>query len=455
MASRCSDRQASAYQRKVLDERRKLAFDASHAMKCECLHCGGHIEFEEDYSGSDIVCPHCQQETRLEPGCVRRAPKPPTVSESAIGGTFYYLSCDGQESGPFYLSQIKAMWASGAINAEALWWTAGLANRQPILTLEPELGGPEHAVGESRRVPDVTGSPARTRMDVDDVVVGGRGCDPPSSAEPVIDWDAILPTVPTARRIRGSKTSLGGCALAVLGFFLLCLFPVGTVIGIALMIVGYRSTKVWRCSNCGNHLADEQVSMCAACHAHLGDPTPRWNWVSDSVPRRHTEPTWVEVALNTLLDFATDSCRGIAHWCCRKTRNQRDVLLASAATTFAVLGTLAFVWYSSPIAPNPGDAAREPAKAKGRAPVGGTLDEDLVKAQQQPIAEDLFSDPWYQEGVRLGEMFALEYHRNGFSEPAPGLFAGMAAARKNEPGFNATRFEIGLKRGWRNIMNMR
>jgi len=44
-------------------------------MKTECAHCGGQIEFGDDSAGADVVCPHCQQETRLEPGYFRRAPK--------------------------------------------------------------------------------------------------------------------------------------------------------------------------------------------------------------------------------------------------------------------------------------------------------------------------------------------------------------------------------------------
>jgi len=43
--------------------------------------------------------------------------------------------------------------------------------------------------------------------------------------------------------------------LFLLGFFLLFLFPFGTLVGLALMVgcgsMGYRKDKVWKCPNCG------------------------------------------------------------------------------------------------------------------------------------------------------------------------------------------------------------
>lgn len=46
-----------------------------------------------------------------------------------------------------------------------------------------------------------------------------------------------------------------GCLLFVLGIVALFWFPIGTLLGIALMIgsvsMGYKRRKVWKCKDCG------------------------------------------------------------------------------------------------------------------------------------------------------------------------------------------------------------
>lgn len=46
-----------------------------------------------------------------------------------------------------------------------------------------------------------------------------------------------------------------GCAIFVVGLVLLFMFPIGTIIGIFLMLgavrMGYKKTKVWKCVQCG------------------------------------------------------------------------------------------------------------------------------------------------------------------------------------------------------------
>jgi len=48
-------------------------------VKCECIHCSGHLEFDRAYAGSLVECPHCHQDTRLSlPSPPERtAPRPP------------------------------------------------------------------------------------------------------------------------------------------------------------------------------------------------------------------------------------------------------------------------------------------------------------------------------------------------------------------------------------------
>jgi predicted nucleic acid-binding Zn ribbon protein len=54
---------------------------------------------------------------------------------------------------------------------------------------------------------------------------------------------------------RSCMLQLFGVALFLLGVALLFLFPIGTVIGIFVMLgaarMGYSKSKVWKCANCG------------------------------------------------------------------------------------------------------------------------------------------------------------------------------------------------------------
>jgi Zn finger protein HypA/HybF involved in hydrogenase expression len=79
----------------------------------------------------------------------------------------------------------------------------------------------------------------------------------------------VIPSVATARLRLARKTSLGGVAMELVGFVLLFLFPIGTIIGICFLIVGFNASKVWRCSNCMNLVADRKVRICPSCGASI------------------------------------------------------------------------------------------------------------------------------------------------------------------------------------------
>lgn len=79
----------------------------------------------------------------------------------------------------------------------------------------------------------------------------------------------VMPPVQTARLRFARKTSLGGLALELVGFVLLVVFPIGTIIGLCLLIAGFNASKVWRCSNCMNFVADKKVRMCPSCGASI------------------------------------------------------------------------------------------------------------------------------------------------------------------------------------------
>jgi len=46
-----------------------------------------------------------------------------------------------------------------------------------------------------------------------------------------------------------------GCAVFIIGIALLFVFPIGTIVGVCLMIfaasMGYKKSKVWKCNQCG------------------------------------------------------------------------------------------------------------------------------------------------------------------------------------------------------------
>jgi DNA-directed RNA polymerase subunit RPC12/RpoP len=87
------------------------------------------------------------------------------------------------------------------------------------------------------------------------------------SAPPVIE----LPSERTnyGRPIRKGETAGVGCAVELVGLILLFVFPIGTVIGIGVLILGHVLSYRWVCSNCGNKLDSKSVRMCPACRILL------------------------------------------------------------------------------------------------------------------------------------------------------------------------------------------
>jgi NADH:ubiquinone oxidoreductase subunit K len=51
----------------------------------------------------------------------------------------------------------------------------------------------------------------------------------------------------------------------IIGIFLLFVFPVGTAVGVGLIVVGWRMGKTHVCSECGNLVHDRAVKICPAC----------------------------------------------------------------------------------------------------------------------------------------------------------------------------------------------
>ena len=54
----------------------------------------------------------------------------------------YHLAQNGQNTGPFTLEQARAMWRSGTLSPQTLYWTPGQADWQPLAQLAATLAAP-------------------------------------------------------------------------------------------------------------------------------------------------------------------------------------------------------------------------------------------------------------------------------------------------------------------------
>lgn len=82
------------------------------------------------------------------------------------------------------------------------------------------------------------------------------------------------PAAPAAMTVEASietkSETMGlGCLLQLIGICLLFWFPIGTIMGICLLLMGSRAARKPICGNCRNLLSSRSVSICPACHAIL------------------------------------------------------------------------------------------------------------------------------------------------------------------------------------------
>lgn len=73
-----------------------------------------------------------------------------------------------------------------------------------------------------------------------------------------------LQNLATKRRSR--VTSIPGLILEIGGFLLMFWFPIGTVIGLVMVVIGFRQSYALRCSNCETPTLPS-ATRCAKCHA--------------------------------------------------------------------------------------------------------------------------------------------------------------------------------------------
>ncbi len=61
-----------------------------------------------------------------------------------------------------------------------------------------------------------------------------------------------------------------GCLIEAVGLVLLFLFPIGTIIGVILLVVGSRYSYKYVCSECGNKV-EKTSKICPHCNVKFDE----------------------------------------------------------------------------------------------------------------------------------------------------------------------------------------
>lgn len=59
-----------------------------------------------------------------------------------MSATDYYLLVNDEQTGPYSIDDLKAMYMAGKIPSDALWWCDGLGESQPLSSIEEKLRPP-------------------------------------------------------------------------------------------------------------------------------------------------------------------------------------------------------------------------------------------------------------------------------------------------------------------------
>lgn len=107
----------------------------------QCYRCN------QDIAPSAKFCPRCgaaANDTPYTPGAslgMESATSPPSPSfstsapQNMMGSDTYLLLINGQQSGPYTINQMKAMWQNGTINAGTAYWQTGMTQWQLLANI--------------------------------------------------------------------------------------------------------------------------------------------------------------------------------------------------------------------------------------------------------------------------------------------------------------------------------
>lgn len=114
----------------------------------QCYSCSNNL------AATAKFCPRCgasTADTPYTPGAglgletPTTPPSPaysPPVQQSVAGSDTYLLLINGQQSGPYTINQMKAMWQNGTINAGTAYWQAGMPQWQSLSNIRHFLDMP-------------------------------------------------------------------------------------------------------------------------------------------------------------------------------------------------------------------------------------------------------------------------------------------------------------------------
>ena len=71
-----------------------------------------------------------------------------------------------------------------------------------------------------------------------------------------------------ARITYKARTGGGGCLIALIGLACLFYFPLGTLVGILLILIGNYWASYYACGHCGNEVKSD-AKLCPSCQATL------------------------------------------------------------------------------------------------------------------------------------------------------------------------------------------
>ena len=109
------------------------------------------MEIPAQYLDHMVKCPSCQQSFTAHPLAqasvqwtakqqkekiaqqLPSTPPPPPVPDLAT--SHIHILVGGKQRGPYMLDQIRNMWSTGTLTADATWWTDGMTGWAPIQSL--------------------------------------------------------------------------------------------------------------------------------------------------------------------------------------------------------------------------------------------------------------------------------------------------------------------------------
>lgn len=72
-----------------------------------------------------------------------------------------------------------------------------------------------------------------------------------------------------AKIISKTEKTGAGCFVQAVGVIALFFFPVGTILGLILLVWGSQLSKKLICGNCGNRVDSRDVKICPVCKEAL------------------------------------------------------------------------------------------------------------------------------------------------------------------------------------------